>query len=256
MAPVLTFIDSVKNKDPDRYRAALFADAGARGRLLTLYGFHAELAKIPEYVSEPMIGAIRYQWWREAIGEIYEGKPVRQHEVAAPLSAHIKTAAAPRAWIDALIDGRERDLDPRPFATIAAAIDYSAATSGQLMQIAARMAAPKLHLSAQQTDAILEAGTAWGLIGLARAFKYYQTGMLSGLEFTDITDAARDAHARARDGLGKIPAEIMPALAYGALVPKYLSKMSGGFKPLEAPVSYGPLAKQMRLMRAVLTARL
>ena len=61
----LEVIERVKNADPDRCRAAMFAGKDLRQNLLTLYAFHYELAKIPELVSEPMLGAIRYQWWRD-----------------------------------------------------------------------------------------------------------------------------------------------------------------------------------------------
>ena len=65
-------LEQLKAADPDRCRAAMFADKTTRERLLLLYAFHYELAKVPELVSEPMIGAIRYQWWRDAITEIYD----------------------------------------------------------------------------------------------------------------------------------------------------------------------------------------
>ena len=55
-------LEQLKAADPDRCRAAMFADKTTRERLLLLYAFHYELAKVPELVSEPMIGAIRYQW--------------------------------------------------------------------------------------------------------------------------------------------------------------------------------------------------
>jgi len=40
-----TLIANLKAVDPDRYRSALFADKVSREKLLTLYAFHAELAK-------------------------------------------------------------------------------------------------------------------------------------------------------------------------------------------------------------------
>jgi len=128
-------IDTLKKADPDRCRAAMFGEAATRGKLLTLYAFHYELAKVPELVSEPMLGAIRYQWWRDCVDEIYTDKPVRRHVVATPLAEVLRASDVPRFWIDRLIDGRERDIDPRPFADMDAARAYCQATSGQLMQL-------------------------------------------------------------------------------------------------------------------------
>ena len=67
-------LEQLKSVDPDRCRASMFADKTTRERLLLLYAFHYELAKVPELVSEPLIGAIRYQWWRDALAEIYEAR--------------------------------------------------------------------------------------------------------------------------------------------------------------------------------------
>ena len=128
-------LQQLKSVDPDRLRAAVFADKAGRERLQLLYAFHYELAKVPELVSEPMIGQIRYQWWRDAVAEIYESKPVRKHEIATPLTEVFLNHDVPRFWVDRLIDGRERDLDPRPFANLDEAKDYCRQTSGVLMQI-------------------------------------------------------------------------------------------------------------------------
>ena len=82
--------------DPDRMRAARLADPDMRDRLFALYAFHAELAKVPELVSEPMMGRIRYQWWRDCLEKIYTDAPVRKHEVALPLAEMIAQTRMPR----------------------------------------------------------------------------------------------------------------------------------------------------------------
>ena len=51
----------------DRYLAALLSPRGVREDLLALAAFAGELARIPAFVSEPMVGEIRLQWWRDAI---------------------------------------------------------------------------------------------------------------------------------------------------------------------------------------------
>ena len=55
-----------RDGDPDRALAALFAPRESRADLLALIAFNVELARIAEQVSEPELGAIRMQWWREA----------------------------------------------------------------------------------------------------------------------------------------------------------------------------------------------
>lgn len=242
-------LEQLKQADPDRCRAAMFADKQMRERLLLLYAFHYELAKVPELVSEPMIGAIRYQWWRDAIAEIYDGKPVRQHEITVPLAQMIARCDVPRFWLDKLIDGRERDLDPRPFANLEEARGYCRETSGILMQLAVKVT--------DQTpdDKVMAAGEAWGLTGLARAFRYYQSGMLSEVSFGDICAVAKQAHEEC-EGLTSLDSAAFPAAAYAALVPGYLNRLSQKtHDPATQSVSYSPLRKRLRLLGAVMRGR-
>ena len=243
-------LEQLKSVDPDRLRAAVFADKAGRERLQLLYAFHYELAKVPELVSEPMIGQIRYQWWRDAVAEIYEGKPVRKHEIATPLAKMLLDYDVPRFWVDRLIDGRERDLDPRPFANLDEAKDYCRQTSGVLMQIAVKL------LGSEPSEAVLSAGEAWGLTGLARAFGHYQKGMLSEVDFAAICKAAQESRNVASQGLKDLPSTAFPAVAYIALVPKFLARLrSSKHDSAKMSVSYGPLLKQLRLMGAVMRGR-
>lgn len=240
----------LKDVDPDRCRAAVFGSKRERESLELLYAFHYELAKVPELVSEPMIGQIRYQWWRDALAEIFEGRPVRAHEITTLLEALLNRAGVPRFWCDRLIDGRERDLDPRPFADLFEAKDYCRQTSGTLMQIAVKL------LGAEPSEAALDLGEAWGLTGLARSYGYYHKGMLSQVSYAHICDEASRQYQYAREGLGELQNQAFPALAYGALLPKYLKKLTDKrHDPATMMVTYSPLAKRADLLKAVIKGR-
>ena len=240
----------IEAADPDRLRASKLADAKGRADLAWIYAFHLELAKVPELVSEPMIGEIRYQWWREAVDEIYAGGPVRAHEITTPLSLVLSENDIPRFWVDRLIDGRNRDLDPAPFADMSAAIEYCHQTSGVLMQMAARCLCEDYD-----EEAILAAGQAWGLTGLARAYPYYHDRILSHLAFEKIIEAAQIAYKRAQ--AKRLPAGLLPACAYTGLVPHYLKKMQGSkFLPKETIVTLSPFSKQFRQFQTVIKGNL
>ena len=231
-------IARVDAMDPDRMRAARLAEPDIRDRLFALYAFHAELAKIPQLVREPMMGRIRYQWWRDCVEEIYGDGAVRQHEVSTPLAEMVAQTGLSRFHLDRIIDGRERDLDPRPFAELADAVDYADATSGALMGAA---------LSVVGAVPAPTAGRAWGLTGLARGYRYYADTMLKALPFAEIMAAAGEAYAQAR---GRYTAEAVPALAYAGLVPGYLKRMGkAGYDPTEHAPEYGAFAKQVRMLR-------
>ncbi len=240
----------LKQADADRVRAAYFAQDDARSRLMLLYAFHLELAKVPELVSEPMIGQIRYQWWREAIAEIYETDTVRKHEITTPLRTLLLDGEVPRYWVDQLIDGRERDIDPRPFETLSEAQDYSANTSGVLMKIAVKLLGADPHI------AVEHAGTSWGLTGLARAYPYYHQSMLSALTFEEICEAAKKRHKLAKPDLDAMETALFPAYAYTALILPYLKRLTkADFDPKTEAVTYTAFAKQTRLLIAALRGK-
>ncbi len=236
-------IERLEKADPDRIRAARLADVDVRDQLLALYAFHAELAKIPELVSEPMIGQIRYQWWRDCVEEIYAGGTVRNHEVSQPLADMIAQTGLSRFHLDRIVDGRERDLDPRPFASLSEATAYADATSGALAQAA-------VAICGGEGGAM--AGRAWGLCGLARSYRYYSDKILKELSLQTILDAVEGAHKRA-----EASSTTMPALAYVGLVPGFLKRMrKTDYDPTQDVPHYAPFAKQLRMLRVVMRARL
>ena len=63
----------VRLHDWDRYLFTLFAPADVREDLFTILAFNTEIARIPDMVSEPLLGRIRLQWWQDSINKIYAG---------------------------------------------------------------------------------------------------------------------------------------------------------------------------------------
>ena len=60
-------ITQLRANDGDLYLCHLFTPADKRSGMLALYAAYTEIARIPSEVSEPMVGAIRLQWWRDAL---------------------------------------------------------------------------------------------------------------------------------------------------------------------------------------------
>lgn len=160
----------VRRRDPDRFLATLFAPPERREDLLALYAFNYEVAKTREVVSEPMLGEIRLQWWRDGIDAIYAGGPVRKHEVLEPLAIAIRGRALSRVHFDRLIDGRARDLQAEPPASLAELEAYADDTSARLVWLA-------LEALGERGEAALQAGRAVGigyaLAGLLRALPFH-----------------------------------------------------------------------------------
>ena len=84
-----------RDGDPDRSLAALFVPREIRPDLFALIAFNVELARSAEQASEPELGAIRLQWWRDAVVRVAEGEATGN-----PVAARMPSAtAAPPASV-------------------------------------------------------------------------------------------------------------------------------------------------------------
>ena len=128
--------DIVAKGDPDRFAAAMASPVAARRVLFPLYAFNVEVTRAPWVASEPMIGEMRLQWWRDVVAEIVAGSDVRKHEVTTPLAEVLDTKVAFR--LDTLVAARRWDLYREPFEDEAHFRDYLENTGGLLMWVAAR----------------------------------------------------------------------------------------------------------------------
>lgn len=161
-------LNEVRSLDHDRYLTALFLPTMARSDALALYAFNLEIARTREIVSEPILGQIRLQWWRETIEGIYSGTP-REHPVVAALETACHRNHLDRHILEALIDARETDLEDSPPSDVAALISYAQATSGCL----SRLVMTVLDGQKEGLDAASNVGTAWALVGLARSVAFH-----------------------------------------------------------------------------------
>ena len=91
--------EKVRAGDEDRWLSSRYAPKPVRRALIALYAFAFELARIRLVVTEPGLGAIRYQWWRDALDEIEAGQRPRAHDVVGALADML---AQDRYRIDAL----------------------------------------------------------------------------------------------------------------------------------------------------------
>jgi NADH dehydrogenase [ubiquinone] 1 alpha subcomplex assembly factor 6 len=156
----------LRRYDRDRYLLALFAPAERRDAVMALYAFNYEIAKIRETVSQPVLGQIRLQWWREGLDAAAGDVAVRRHEVLTPLAAAIRRHGLSRAHFDRLIGARERDLSDESPATLAALEAYAEETAAPLQFLtleALGVTAPEAMKAARP------AAIAFALTGLSRA---------------------------------------------------------------------------------------
>jgi NADH dehydrogenase [ubiquinone] 1 alpha subcomplex assembly factor 6 len=154
----------VRRHDRDRYQTALFAPTGRREALFALYAFNYEIARVREQVSQPTLGLIRLEWWRENVAAAYGAGELRHHLVLKALSRTAREYGLTRDHFDRLIEARQADLDDEPWTDLAALSAYAEGTSSRLIYLAleilgVRGAVPAAH----------HIGIAYALAGLLRA---------------------------------------------------------------------------------------
>ncbi len=265
----------VRVADYDRYLSVLFAAQQKRAALFALYAVNYEVAKTAETVSEPTLGLMRLQWWREALEGIFEGTP-RRHEVVLALSNAIETFDLPRLLFDGLIDAREQDLSPTPFAVMADFERYADAASGHLMRLAARILGEGNRLDGY----VRSLGLAYALTGLLRAMPYHASKRRIMLPMSALSTAnlsEEDIYSGRADNIRilnknmiakieeylsvtpkeKIPRRVVPAILAAALIRPYLNVMKrGSFDPYRNPVDISLPRKQAVMLGAMLRGRI
>lgn len=267
-------VSLVRQHDYDRYIAALFAPETVRADLFALYAFNYEIAKIAETVRNPVAGQIRLQWWRERVEEIYAGAPAHT-ELLTKLRSAVERHQLPRPAFDDLIDARELDLDPAPFADLAQFESYGDATSGNLMRLVARM------LGAGETldENAREAGVAYAITGLLRALPFHAARSHIAMPADEMaaTGVSPDQLLRGRmlpqitaliahmseialthyRHVARTERKYLPAILPAALVPAFIRMLNRpGYDVYRDSTEIAGYRRQWIILRAVIAGRL
>lgn len=260
----------VRRLDNDRFLCALFAPEAEREDLFALYAFNQEVARIREAVSEPLIGHMRVQWWRDAMDAIYAGEPPRHH-AAFGLAAAVRRHDLTRAHFDRLIDARAGDLDDHAPPDTQALVAYARNTSATLTALS-------LEILGQRDGAAGEAGRdvgiAWALTGLLRSVPFHagarrlylpadltremgldvaelfrrRSSPALAFVVSEIAETARRHLAAARRLAPDVPRRALPALLPATLADGYLKRLSRArFDPFDEGVQSAPVGRLVRL---------
>jgi phytoene/squalene synthetase len=155
-------VEDAARVDQDRTLATSFLIAGARERVISLILFNHELARARAVVSDAGLAAIRLQWWRDTLDQIYAGKQIPAHPIAAALAQTVREAALPQATFEAMIRGYEQELESYPFQTWTDVEAYLDATKGNLNRLCL-LASGQNTLTTALDGAAKQAGIATGL---------------------------------------------------------------------------------------------
>lgn len=260
----------VRERDRERFLATLFAPADKRPHLHALYAFDLEVAHVPDAVREPMAGEIRFQWWREALaGERKE--EASANPVAAALLDTINRCGLPADGLIATIGARQFDLLGQPMESRDLLYTYLDATSGKIIELAARI----LDRAWEPGLAARHAGRATGFARMLRniafdvskgrlfvpldllaAHEVHTVSVLGGENSDGLRTVLAELRARADTELSvlrqsSLPTQVLPAFLPTALTPLYLARMrKSGYDPFRSDVRVSALRTQFALWRA------
>jgi phytoene synthase len=261
-----------READPDRSLSALFAPREARVDLFALYALNAELSRVAELVSEPGLGAIRLQWWRDAIERAASGEAIG-HPVADAFGETLRHRKLSRNRVSALIDARNFDVETKIMPDMATLDTYLGHTAGTVFALAAEILGARGE-SVEQ--AARSAGKAYGLTGLMRALPVHAARgliflpedallrcrtspgeVLAGETSQGLNDLLADLRMKAREALRDARSRIAvldhaarSAFVSLSLVDPYLASLEKkGRDPLHEIADINPLYRLWRLAR-------
>jgi phytoene synthase len=146
----------------------LLSPPPAQPALFALFACHVELARVPIVASDPMAGAIRLQYWRDLVSADDPTAAARGHPVAEAVAAHVLPVLnikGENLLVD-LVDACADDLAPDPPDDAEAVRRLAQRTSGMLSELAVRLLGAE---DAASREMARHAGTAWGVVAMARA---------------------------------------------------------------------------------------
>lgn len=233
--------DLVRAEDKDRFLATLFAPEAAQPHLFALYAFNLEVARIRNLVSEPHIGLIRQQWWRDTLDGIFAGSVVN-HPAAAALALAIEAGRLPKEPLHNLITAREFDLYADPMPDVVALEAYLGETSSALIQMAAMILDPVEARQAAEAAGL--AGVAHGL-ALLLGDPVHRTPFLPpGMDIRAAVSHARKRLAESRALRPKLGSSVLPAFLPVSLTELYLDRLA---RAPDRPLSVTQFRRQITL---------
>lgn len=232
----------VRAQDRDRWLSTFFVPDGKRPHLLALYAFNAEVLKVRDMVSEPALGLIRLQWWRDTLDSIYAGTGAMGHPVAEALAAAIAEAGIPREALVDLVTAHEFDLFHDRMPDLTALEAYLGEACSRLIMMAAmildREAAPKASECAGL------AGVAQGLALVLGDPRHRDPFLPEGMSVQEAIGHAENRLAQALTLRPDLPSAVLPAFLPVSLTGLYLKRIAAA---PDTPLGVSPVRRQLTM---------
>jgi NADH dehydrogenase [ubiquinone] 1 alpha subcomplex assembly factor 6 len=159
--------------DSPSYTLQTFIPPSGRDAYLSIRAFNIELARIPDLISNPTVGALRMQFWRDNLSRTFADTPPKE-PVAILLHSALRSLqsqhpgsnkSAMKRWFMKIINAREQYMDNRPYTSMSSLESYAENTYSTLMYLT--LAALPLHSMAVDHIAS-HIGKATGIVAVLR----------------------------------------------------------------------------------------
>ncbi|XP_073234304.1 NADH dehydrogenase (ubiquinone) complex I, assembly factor 6-like isoform X2 [Porites lutea] len=140
----------VRNLDYENFLCVLLLPKGSRRSVFAVRAFNIEVARIQDTVSDPNIGRMRLQFWRDSLDNIYQGNPPQQ-PVALELA-------------------EEKSIDNRPYDTADSLEEHGENTVSSVLYLILECLGVK---DVQADHAASHLGKAIGVVTLLRATPFH-----------------------------------------------------------------------------------
>ncbi|KAI8817577.1 isoprenoid synthase domain-containing protein [Fimicolochytrium jonesii] len=237
----------LQKHDYDNYLASLFVPARSRDAVWAVRAFNVETALIRESVKDSLLGKARIQWWRDAVDDVFAGRPPN-HPVTLMLAQALETAPLSKSWFKRMLTERESNLQDPQYAKIADLEKYAENTASSLLYLQLEALGIRNH---DAEHAAGHVGKAIGIATLLRATPFhveerrfylpseimakhglstetvFRTGPSQALEEVvfEVATAANDQLITARSFMTDMPPAAIPALLPAVPVDLFLQAL-------------------------------
>jgi 15-cis-phytoene synthase len=163
--------DSVRLWSMDHYLSIWFFPAHLREDVFILYAFFAEICRIPNLVTDPMIGEVRLQWWYDALSGSAKGD-VNAHPLASDLLKLIERYALPQDYFLEIIEAKTFDLYQEAIPTLVELKQYIQKTFGHLLMLMCKVVLHQHPMPPPLLSMIGHGGQIMGLTSILRHFPH------------------------------------------------------------------------------------
>ncbi|KXJ88850.1 squalene/phytoene synthase [Microdochium bolleyi] len=148
-------VEQLRQSDYDSHLVRNFIPKSRQDAYDAIRAFNLELVRLPELVTNPTIGQMRFQFWRDAVNNTFAGRPPKEpimillHKVLSELQEYPPhgSISSIKFWLLRVISTREKYMDNRPFTNLAALEEYAENTYSTLMySVLAAMSVQSMHV--------------------------------------------------------------------------------------------------------------